>query len=79
VRKGLDNGQPLPSINSMEKPKANNDDSVDIYFGPKKSKGVDNWLQTVPDKSWFLIQRLHDPDKLYFDNTWKPDDIVKEN
>ncbi len=28
---GLDNGQPLPSINSMDKPIANADGSVDIY------------------------------------------------
>jgi hypothetical protein len=74
---GLDNGQPLPSINTMDKPKANADGSIDIYFGHEKPKGADNWLRTVPGKSWFTIVRLYGPDKPYFDNTWKPDDIVK--
>lgn len=76
---GLDNGQPLPSINAMDRPKANADGSIDIYFGPEKPKGADNWLRTVPGKSWFTIVRLYGPDKPYFDNTWKPDDIVKVN
>ena len=30
---GLDNGQPFPSINTMDKPAQNADDSTDIYFG----------------------------------------------
>ena len=76
---GLDNGQPLPSINSMDRPKANADGSIDIYFGPEKLKSADNWLRTVPGKSWFILLRLYGPDKPYFDNTWKPDDIVKVN
>jgi hypothetical protein len=74
---GLDNGQPLPSINSMDRPQANADGSIDVYFGPEKPKGTDNWLRTVPDRSWFILLRLYGPDKPYFDNTWKPDDIVK--
>jgi hypothetical protein len=31
---GLDNGQPFPSINTMDKPATNADGSTDIYFGP---------------------------------------------
>ena len=31
---GLDNGQPFPSINTMDKPAMNADGSTDIYFGP---------------------------------------------
>ena len=74
---GLDNGQPLPSINSMDRPRANADGSIDIYFGPERYQDAENWLRTVPGKSWFTILRLYGPDKPYFDNTWKPDDIVK--
>jgi hypothetical protein len=36
-----------PSINSMDAPKANADGSADIYFGPERPKGADNWLRTV--------------------------------
>jgi hypothetical protein len=32
---GLDNGQPFPSLNTMDKPIMNADGSTDIYFGPK--------------------------------------------
>lgn len=74
---GLDNGQPLPSINSMDQPVHNEDGSVDIYFAPKKPNGAENWLATVPGKAWFILLRLYGPDQPYFDNTWKPDDIVK--
>ena len=73
----LDSGQPFPSINSMDKPKANADGSIDIYFGPEKPKGAANWLRTVPGRAWFILLRLYGPEKPYFDNTWKPDDIVK--
>src|SRR5262249_21196515 len=31
---GLDNGQPFPSLNTMDRPAVNGDGSIDIYFGP---------------------------------------------
>ena len=74
---GLDNGQPLPSINTMDRPQANADGSIDIHFGPEKPAGAANWLRTVPGKAWFTIVRLYGPDQPYFDGTWKPDDIIK--
>jgi hypothetical protein len=74
---GLDNGQPLPSINSMDRPAQNPDGSIDIHFGPSEpSEGV-NWRRTVPGRGYFVILRLYGPDKPYFDNEWKPDDLTK--
>ena len=35
---GLDNGQPFPSINTMDKPAMNADGSTDIYFWPGLSR-----------------------------------------
>jgi len=32
---GLDNDQPFPSINQMDKLAANADGSLDFYFGPR--------------------------------------------
>jgi hypothetical protein len=32
---GLDNGQPFPSLNTMDRPVQNANGSFDIYFGPK--------------------------------------------
>jgi hypothetical protein len=75
---GLENGQPLPSLNSMDKPVANADGSYDLYFGPKAPAGKEaNFVATVPDKGYFIILRLYSPKKEFYDQTWKPDDVVK--
>jgi hypothetical protein len=74
---GLDNGQPFPSINTMDKPAANSDGSTDIYFGPSTPGAGRNWLKTLPDKGFFVILRLYGPTKAFFDQTWKPSDIEK--
>jgi len=75
---GLDNGQPFPSLNSMDKPAANADGSYDLYFGPSAPPGKEgNWLRTVPDQGYFILLRLYSPKQAFFDQTWKPDDVVK--
>jgi hypothetical protein len=45
---GLDNRQPFPSLNAMDKPPANADGSTDIYFGPKSPGEGKNWLAPCP-------------------------------
>ena len=74
---GLDNGQPFPSINTMDRPVANADGSTDIYFGPESPGEGKNWLRTLPGKGFFVILRLYGPTKAFFDQTWKPGDIEK--
>ena len=75
---GLDNGQPLPSLNSMDKPDQNSDGSTDLYLGPSAPKrGERNWLRTVPGKGYFVIFRLYSPTQAFFDQSWKPGDIEK--
>jgi hypothetical protein len=58
---GLENGQPFPSINSMDRPVQNTDGTFDIYFGPKSPGEGNNWLATVPGKGWFTLFRLYGP------------------
>ena len=54
----------------------NPDKSVDIYFGPKAPPGkVNNWIQTIPGKSWCAGFRLYGPLEPWFDKTWKPGEI----
>jgi len=54
----------------------NDDNSVDVYFGPKAPAGNENnWVQTVNGKSWFVILRLYGPLQTWFDKTWKPGEI----
>jgi hypothetical protein len=73
----LDNGQPFPSINTMDKPSMNTDGSTDIYFGPKSPGEGKNYIATLPGKGWFTLLRLYGPKKAFFDQTWKPADIKK--
>ncbi|WP_239482826.1 DUF1254 domain-containing protein [Paraburkholderia sp. C35] len=75
---GLENGQALPSLNSMDKPVQNSDGSYDLYFGPAAPAGKEaNWVRTVPEKGYFVILRLYSPKQAFFDKTWKPDDLKR--
>lgn len=74
---GLDNGQPFPSINTMDKPTVNADGSIDIHFGPESPGAGRNWIRTLPDQGFFVILRLYGPTRAFFDKTWKPSDLEK--
>ncbi|WP_321935691.1 DUF1254 domain-containing protein [Paraburkholderia sp. J8-2] len=77
---GLDNGQPFPSLNQMDRPVQNADGSTDLYFGPTAPPGKEkNWLRTVPGKGYFVIFRLYSPEQAFFDQTWKPGDLEKSS
>jgi len=74
----LENGQPFPSVSTYTGPEVNADGSVDIHFGPNEpTGGAKNWIETVPGVGWFPLLRVYGPLQPYFDNTWKPDDIVE--
>ncbi|HIK54697.1 MAG TPA: DUF1254 domain-containing protein [Synechococcales cyanobacterium M55_K2018_004] len=78
TRSLLQTDQPKPSVNSFDQPEQNRDGSYDIYFGPSAPAGKErNWVQTVPGKGWFTYIRLYGPLEPFFDQTWRPDDIVK--
>jgi hypothetical protein len=36
-------------------------------------------MQTVPGKGWFPYLRFYSPTEAFFNQTWKPDDIVEMN
>ncbi|MCE5288067.1 MAG: DUF1254 domain-containing protein [Nocardiaceae bacterium] len=56
--------------------KANDDGSVDIYFGPTAPVGLErNWIQTVPGKAWFTYLRLYGPLETFFDKSWVLPDV----
>ena len=78
---GLDNGQPFPSINSLDDIKKNKDGSVELFFDPELPKGASksNWFKTVPDEGFFIILRLYGTMKAYYDQTWIPGDLEKIN
>jgi hypothetical protein len=71
--------QLLPSINSLGKVATNGDGSIDIWFGPSKpAEAADtNYIQTVIGRNFLAAVRLYGTGVEFFDQTWKPDDVVK--
>jgi hypothetical protein len=70
-------GQPWPSVHSQcNKLQVNPDGSVDVWFGPDPPAGKEgNWVKTKPGKGWYMILRLYYPTELWFDKTWRPEEI----
>jgi len=77
TRSQLQTGQPFPAKNNKRHElDANEDGSVDLYFGPEAPAGKEaNWIQTVPGKGWFAALRLYGPLEPWFDKTWQPGEI----
>jgi hypothetical protein len=77
-RSELRNGEKFPSVSQYTGPVTNADGSMDVYFGPQAQPGKEkNWIKTVPGRGWFTYLRFYSPTKAFFDQTWKPDDIVE--
>ena len=53
------------------------DGSTVVYFAPTQPDGVarGNWIQTDPDRGWFVALRLYSPLQPFFDKTWQPGKI----
>ena len=77
TRSQLQTDQQFPTLDSYRKGmKKNADGSIDIYFSPQPPTGQDNnWLQTVPGKSWFIALRVYGPEEAWIKQTWRPGEI----
>ncbi len=73
--------QLLPSINGYNNTVKNKDGSIDLFFGPTRPEGVvdSNWIQTIRGRNFLVAVRLYGTAIEFFDQTWKPDDVVKLN
>jgi hypothetical protein len=71
--------QLLPSINGFNEVATNQDGSIDLWFGPQKPADApeSNWIQTVEGRNFLATVRLYGTGTAFFDQTWKPDDVVK--
>jgi len=71
--------QLMPSINGFNNVVTNGDGSVDLYFGPNKPTDAaeSNWIQTVDGRDFLVALRLYGTGVEFYDQTWKPDDVVK--
>ncbi len=77
TRSMLQNSQKFPTVGGQtEGIRQNDDESVTLYFGPKAPEGYENnWLETIPGKSWFVAIRMYAPLKPWIDQTWRPGEI----
>ncbi|WP_248447911.1 DUF1254 domain-containing protein [Sinorhizobium meliloti] len=71
--------QLMPSINGFNKVATNQDGLVDLWFGPEKPADAQdsNWIQTVGGRNFLIALRLYGTGVEFFDQTWKPDDVVR--
>jgi len=77
TRSMLQTDERFPGIDDNKPGMIRNDDgSYDIFFGPKAPKDQENnWVQTIPGKSWSVIFRLYGPLDPWYDKTWRLGEI----
>jgi hypothetical protein len=81
TRSMLQTEQLYPRAGSQEYPspaaEAESDGSTVVYFSPTRPDGVGqgNWIQTDPEKGWFVILRLYSPLQPFFDKSWRVGEI----
>lgn len=71
--------QLLPSINGYNKVMSNPNGAIDIWFGAEPPADVpkSNWIQTVKGRDFMAVLRFYGAKTEFYDQTWKPDDVVK--
>ena len=77
TRSMLQTDEKFAGVNSLSgKVKQNTDGSYDIWFAPQAPKGKENnWIQTIPGKSWFIILRMYGPLEPWLNKTWRPSEL----
>jgi len=71
--------QLLPSLNGYYDLAKNADGSIDLWFGPSLPHGApqSNFIQTIAGRNFLVALRLYGAKTEFYDQTWKPDDVVK--
>jgi hypothetical protein len=78
TRSLLQTDQRYPRAGSQEYPSpaaaAEADGSTVIHCSPNRPDDVahGNWIQTDPERGWFVLLRLYSPMQTFFDKTWRP-------
>ncbi len=71
--------QLLPSLNQFNKTEHADDGSIELHFAPELPDSVpeSNWIQTVDGRAFICCIRFYGTEIEFYDQTWKPDDVVK--
>ena len=56
----------------------NEDGSVTVTFSAKKPKGKSNWVQTLPNKGFFVMFRMYSPMQAWHDGKYMIGDLIKQ-
>jgi hypothetical protein len=81
TRSMLQTEQLYPRAGSQQYPspaaEAESDGSTVVYFSPTRPDDVaaGAWIQTDPDKGWFVILRLYSSLQSFFDKSWRVGEI----
>jgi hypothetical protein len=81
TRSMLQTEQLYPRAGSQEYPSPaaapESDGTTVVHFSPARPDDVapGNWIQTDPERGWFVILRLYSPLPSYFDKSWRPGEI----
>jgi hypothetical protein len=76
--KGFVEGASTVGLSSLDAAslKANEDGSIDVYFGPEAPTGLEsNWIPT--GEPFFLVFRFYGPEPPLFDKSWRLSDVKK--
>ncbi len=74
----IDTKQGVPGLDDSDDLQRNADGTVDIYMGPTSPNGMEsNWIQTIPNRGFFIYFRLYGPEQEWFDRSWQLDDIER--
>jgi hypothetical protein len=68
----------LRSLIELTPERIGDGDHVDLYVGPQQPDDTDGrWLQTNPDKGWFVYFRIYGPEQPAFDGSWRLPDFER--
>jgi hypothetical protein len=78
TRSQIQTAQNAAALRSLFELKDVSGDTVDLFFGPESPAGnEDRWIQTIPDKGWFVYFRIYGPEPPAFDGSWRPADFER--
>jgi hypothetical protein len=80
TRSMLETDQKSAGLDGLNKGlRINEDGTTTIHFSAKAPKGWEsNWVQTNPEKGFNLLFRVYGPTEAWFDQTWRPSDLVDQ-
>jgi hypothetical protein len=76
TRSQIQTEQGKAALRSLFELKAVAGSSAELFFGPAPPEGKEGqWIQTLPDKGWFVYFRIYGPEAAAFNGDWKPADF----